>query len=242
MTQDNRSFQTVQSNKLGDQISNQLLEKIVSEEYPPGSRLPSERNLAEVFQASRVAVREGIGSLVAKGILSVKHGRGTTVNPISDWNTLDPHVLILLQGDQVLNDLIEFRIILEPDLAAMAAERIQPHQVDELRALVPLPDDDDVEQHAQRDNKFHQRIAQITNNPVSLIVMSSIGELLYENRRKAIQVPGELEKARAWHVKIFEAIAAKAPDAAREAMYQHMLQVKDALAQYQETHSDRNRR
>ena len=104
-------FQVVQSEKLSDQISTQLLKTIISGHYKPGDLLPPERNLAEVFGVSRVVVREALGSLLAKGIVSVRQGKGTTVNAIDEWNTLDPEVILLLHEEDVFDQLIQMRRI-----------------------------------------------------------------------------------------------------------------------------------
>jgi GntR family transcriptional regulator, transcriptional repressor for pyruvate dehydrogenase complex len=225
-------FQVVQSAKLSEQISRQLLEYIIAGHYQPGVLLPPERDLAGMFQVSRVAVREGLSSLVAKGILSVRQGRGTTVNPVEEWNTLDPEVLILLHGDQIFEQLSVVRWILEPEIAALAAVNITPDELESLRLISDLPDSDTLEQHVERDIAFHLQIARATQNPVLLIVISSTTELLRESRRRTFQVPGELPKARQWHHKIFAAIERRDPQASRDAMSAHLGQVNHALLQY----------
>jgi DNA-binding FadR family transcriptional regulator len=227
-------FQVIQSSKLSDQISRQLLQTIVTGHYRPGDLLPPERELAAMFKVSRVAVREALGSLVAKGILSVRQGRGTTVNPTDTWNTLDPDVLMILHGHEVLDEVMEMRRIFEPEVAALAAQNITPEQLENLRSKSVLPDSDTIEQHVERDTAFHILIAQATQNLVLVIVLTSISELLRECRRRTFVVPGELARAREWHRCIFEAIERRDPEAARQAMAQHMDQVKAGLASYTE--------
>ncbi len=223
------SFRTVDRTKVSDQISEQLLERIVSGEYSPGTQLPSERDIAEQTGVSRVAVREGIGALVARGIVSVKQGRGTIVNPVDEWNTLDPTTLLLIHGEKAIVHLMEFRMLLEPEIAAMAAERITLKEIEALRKLSDLPEDDTIDQHAERDTAFHLYIAKVSGNPVLLMVMTSVQELMNVNRRKAFVVPGALAKAQQWHQEIFNAIANHNPQAARLAMIEHINQVLDTL-------------
>ena len=222
-------FQVVQNEKLSERISHQLLQSIASGHYRPGDLLPPERDLAIAFQVSRVAVREALGSLGAKGILSVRQGRGTTVNPVEMWNTLDPEVLMLLQGDRVFDKLIEMRSILEPELAALAATNITPAEIEEMRLISDLPETDTMEQHVERDTAFHVSIARATHNPVLLIVFSSISDLLRESRRRTFSVPGAIVEARHWHHAIFDAIEKQDAEAARQAMAAHLGQVGNAL-------------
>lgn len=222
-------FQSLQSEKLGRQISRQLLENIINGSYQAGDRLPPERELATIFDVSRVVVREALGSLQAWGIISVRHGRGATVNPIDEWNTLDPEVLLLLHGDEAIHQLMETRRIIEPEMAALAAERITDAELEILRVHKDLPETDTMEEHVERDINFHLQIAKATHNPVLLMVLTSTSELLREGRRRIFMVPGELPKARHWHQVIFEAIERRDPEAARAAMANHTEQVRQGL-------------
>lgn len=229
-TEDQYPFQSLQSSKYSEQISRQLLQRIVDGHFKPGERLPPERDLASIFNVSRVVVRESIGSLEAKGIVNVRQGRGTTVNPVDEWNTLDSQVLLLLHGDEIFGQLMETRQIIEPALAALAAERIHDDELESLQLCSELPEDDSVEEHVERDMNFHLMIAKATHNPVLMMVLSTTSELLREGRRRIFIVPGELAKAREWHHAIYEAIANRDADAAMEAMAGHMEQVRLGLA------------
>ncbi len=225
-------FHTVQSERLSEQISRQLLETMTAGHYQPGDQLPSERDLAEMFGVSRAAVREALRSLSSKGIISIRQGRGTTVNPVEEWNSLDPDVLMLMHGDEVFAQLIELRQIIEPELAALAARNITPEELEELRLASQLPEQDTIEEHVERDTAFHLLIAKASRNQVLLIVLTSISPLLNESRRRTFVVTGELAKARTWHQAIFEAIAAGDAEASRDAMANHMKQVEDGLAHF----------
>jgi DNA-binding FadR family transcriptional regulator len=226
-------FQTVQAAKLSAQISRQLLTTITGGHYKPGDLLPPERDLSSMFQVSRAVVREALTSLGSKGILRVRQGRGTTVNPFEEWNTLDPEVLLLLHGDQIFPQLSQVRRILEPEIAALAAKNITPEQLEELHALSDLPETDTLEQHAARDIAFHLVIAKASQNLVLPILLISISELLNEVRRRTFQVEGELGRAREWHRRIYEAIERHDSDLARQLMADHMQQVKAGLETYE---------
>ncbi|QLQ08607.1 MAG: FadR family transcriptional regulator [Anaerolineae bacterium] len=111
---------------MSEQISRQLLAAITSDHYREGDRLPPERDLADMFQASRVAVREALMSLAAKGILTVEQGRGSTVNPrpVECARCRPVHAAERRAGFRPAN---EVRQILEPEMAALAA-RATPEQ------------------------------------------------------------------------------------------------------------------
>ncbi len=227
------AFQALRREKLSEQISRQLLAAITSDYYREGDRLPPERDLADMFQASRVAVREALMALATKGILTVEQGRGSTVNPRSQWNVLDAGLFMLQNGELAFDQLNEVRRVLEPEMAAMAAQRATPELLQEMAAFMTHPAPDSVEQHVEYDTSFHLAIAQATQNTVLLILMSSITELLRESRRRTFRVEGELERAWECHRQIYAAIAAHDPDDARRAMAEHMEQVRQATGRYQ---------
>lgn len=229
---DEHQFQVVQNTSLSAQISLQLVEAIFAGRYKPGDRLPPERDLAVMFQTSRVAVREALGGLIAKGILSTRQGSGSTVNSIEHWNTLDPVILMLRDGDDTLEQLQEVRRIIEPELGALAAERITPQELEALRPLAELPLSDTIDQHIEHDTSFHIAIGRATKNTVLQIVMSSISDLLRESRRRSFLVPGELAAAREWHQIIFAAIERHDAEGARQSMVEHMSQVRRSLNGY----------
>jgi GntR family transcriptional repressor for pyruvate dehydrogenase complex len=222
-------FQSVQSAKLSTLISRQLLATIIAGHYKAGDMLPPERDLAAMFGVSRVVVREAITPLVARSIVTVRQGRGTTVNPLSEWNTLDPEVLLMLHGASIFPQLAVVRRILEPEIAALAAKNITPEQLEELRSLSDLPDTDTVEQHVARDTTFHLMIAKATHNEVLPILLMSISELLSEVRRRNFHIPGEVMKAREWHQRIYHAIEQRDSEVARRVMADHLSQVETAL-------------
>ena len=231
-TDNGHKFQIVHNDKLSAQISRQLVEAIFSGRYKPGDQLPPERDLAAMFEVSRVVVREALVALLAKGVLSTRQGSGTTVNPPEQWNTLDPMIIMLRNGDDTFDQLQEVRRIIEPELCALAAERISPEEIEALRLQSVLQLNDTIEQHIDHDTSFHMAIAMATKNTVLQIMMASISDLLRESRRRSYINPREAAEAREWHEKIFSAIEKHDVAGARLAMVGHMSQVKRALETY----------
>lgn len=101
--------------------------RIVSGSFEPGSVLPTTEGLAEEFSVSRVAIRESMKILAGKGLVQAKPRRGTVVRPRSDWSRLDPDVLrwqiASPPNAAFIRSVFEVRRIIEPEAAALAAER-----------------------------------------------------------------------------------------------------------------------
>lgn len=115
-----------------------LLTSIVSGQYAAGTLLPKETSLVEEFNISRGTVREALRALEERGVVRVTHGRGARVQPTEEWNVLDPVVASAIARGRnrraFLGEVQLYRLILESEAAALAAERASKAQRAELRA------------------------------------------------------------------------------------------------------------
>ncbi|WP_322040189.1 FadR/GntR family transcriptional regulator [Burkholderia diffusa] len=110
------------------QVLNQMGERICSGQFAPGDVLPSEDELAEQLQVSRITIRETVKSLSAKGMLQVRRRYGTVVLPRAQWQLFDPDVITWRAragtvDEGLIQDLMELRLIIEPNAAKLAAKR-----------------------------------------------------------------------------------------------------------------------
>src|SRR5208283_6218941 len=129
--------------RLGTAVLATLVETIVSGELPPESPLPTESTLCDAFGVSRTVIRESLKLLEAKGLVRVRQGQGTTVEPTEQWDLLDPLVLdtaIRCDGTfEILDDVIDVRVGLESQMTRRAAILMTDAQLRELHdALVAL--------------------------------------------------------------------------------------------------------
>jgi GntR family galactonate operon transcriptional repressor len=161
-------------------VLEELAEAIVSGALAEGDVLPTEPALCEQFGFSRTVVREALKMLEERGLARVEQGRGTTVQPRSAWNLLDPVVLrIALAHDHdmsLLDDLIGVRVVLEREMAKAAAGRLTK---DELAALAENLEQmnesyDDYERFRSFDLAFHAVVMKASGNEVGLTIVRSI--------------------------------------------------------------------
>jgi DNA-binding FadR family transcriptional regulator len=114
-----------------------LLASIVKGRYAPGTLLPKETALVDEFKISRGTVREALRALEERGVVHVTHGRGARVQPPEEWNVLDPVVAgAIARGRnrrRFLDEVQLYRLVLESEAAALAAERASAAQRAELR-------------------------------------------------------------------------------------------------------------
>jgi len=220
---------------LADQAAHSILDLIVSQKLAPGAPLPSEHALAAQFGVSRAVVREACRALSARGIVTIRHGRGMFVSALSP-DTLSEYFAFALRQDALLfEDLLEVRFPIEVRAAQLAAQRAEPQQVDQIRSALEATRAvlDDFEALARADVAFHNAIFEASGNQILALLGAGFQNLLVESRRLTYAgsvFRGETSKvALADHTKICEAIAAADMEAAGQTMREHLLMTQRAL-------------
>ncbi len=222
-------YTPIQSERLYEQIVQQIEQRIVSGELHVGDQLPSERELADQFGVSRTAVREAIKALREKGMVDIFVGRGTFIangTPNVVRHTLD--LLLKVDSTKGFLNLVELREIMEPDIAALAATRITDEYIVALQECIDKMEAalDDVEEFVEADLDFHLALAEATQNPVIPALLDPIIELMREQRILVTLHSGVAQHGQYNHRIIIEAIKRHDPDAARTAMRHHLEQIR----------------
>ncbi len=224
----------VQTERLYQQIVEQIEERAVAGDLKVGDQLPSERELGEQFGVSRTAVREAIKILREKGLIEVRPGRGTFVtNGTPDAMRQSLDLLIKFGSADGSDNLVEVRGILEPEIAALASKRITEEGIAAMREAVATMDTalHNVDLFVEADLDFHLTLAEATQNPIIPALLDTIIDLLRQQRRRIGLVNGGLRRGQYHHKRILDAVIRHDPEAARQAMQQHLKQVlKDSEA------------
>ena len=218
------------SKSAAERISDMIF---LEKKYLPGEKLPNEYELSASLGVSRATLREAIKTLAARGILTIKRGSGTFVssNP-SKGN--DPFgVKYLEDKKKLVRNWFEFRLILEPPNARLAAKNASYDEISKISALsnriLSFTDADD--KFTIEDQKFHALIASATGNDVIKLTLPSLEEAV----RDAIQTSSKIgksylsiENAKIYHPSIAKFIEYHDCDGAEMAMRLHILRgIKD---------------
>jgi GntR family transcriptional repressor for pyruvate dehydrogenase complex len=211
---------------LSDRVAQQLRDLIVSGRLKPGDQLPAERELAESFGVSRTVIREAVRSLAARGMVNVRSGSGSRVAAVDSSHVADSMQLYLQGiGGMDYSAVHEVRTVLEQRMAHLAAQRATDDEVETLRSVLEQMRSarHDAERAAVSDVEFHRTIAQMTGNPLFVVLLDSIREVLMEIRRATLSVPGRPEEAIDWHERILDRIADGDSEGAERAMRDHLV-------------------
>jgi DNA-binding FadR family transcriptional regulator len=201
--------------RLHDQIVSTLGGRIVGGHFGESGMLPTESDLAAELGVSRNALREAVKVLVSKGMVEVRPKTGTRIRPVEEWNLLDRDVLDWhAHSDLRLTrafELVEFRLIVEPRAASLAAKRGTAEELaaidlacTRLEACVGTPD-----LVPQRDIVFHRSIHQASHNAILNHLGSLTSSLMQIQVLMTTREPGSFEKGLPLHRSLTEAILAR---------------------------------
>jgi GntR family transcriptional repressor for pyruvate dehydrogenase complex len=216
---------------LSDKVAEQLTEAIVSKRVRAGERLPSERELGVHFKVSRTVVREAVRSLAARGLVRVTSGRGVEVNKFGSGEVA-ASLRLLVRGDERLDyrKVNEVRSAVEVQVAGLAAQRAQPQDLQRLRQICDDHEhslkQQDFEAASELDFQFHRELTRAADNELLLAMLDSIAEVLREVRHQSMAEPHVGEDGLRAHRRILKCVAMRKPEAAREAMSEHLAQAE----------------
>ena len=212
-----------QTKTLAEQVADGIMNLIQETPYKAGDKLPTEKELCESTGAGRNTVREALKILASRNVLEIRQGAGTFVSEkqgIPDdplgFSMVNDHV-------KLTKDLLQVRIMLEPQIAALAAQCAKEHEIKELEEILEEMEAamKKREDYSELDTKFHTKIAQCTHNIVMENLLPVIGKGVAVFAREVAQT----EYDRTWisHRKIFCYIRDHKPFEAEMEMQYHLL-------------------
>ncbi|MDR8729167.1 FadR/GntR family transcriptional regulator [Burkholderia pseudomultivorans] len=240
------SIHPIQNRRLYQQIADKLGALIESGDFPPGSYLPPERELAEQFGVSRTSVREALIALEVSGRVSVRVGDGVKVRqpeaaapaaatkaaPFSNLE-IDPEIGIALDLDTEIPPfaLLQARRLIEPEAASLAAKHGSDAQIEGIREAFLRNQEDNRSGSRTHpgDRLFHIRIAEASDNPAYALMIKQLLAHKYDRmfqRLQSLYMPNDMpHRSELEHRAILDAIRAHDPEAARREMARHLDEV-----------------
>ncbi len=205
-----------------EKVYNQIKQRIIDGDWKPGEKIPTVTQLAKDLNVGISSVREAIRILEKQKILKILQGSGTFISDLELWNSPSERFDFLTNAS--LLQLTESRLIIEPELAALAAQNATDEEV----ALIKKNASEmskaikNNKQIIQTDMKFHYYIAKASRNEILFHMMNMIRDLMTDSRRVTTKIPSSTENAVHFHILIANAIAERNPVKARELMSSHI--------------------
>jgi GntR family transcriptional regulator, transcriptional repressor for pyruvate dehydrogenase complex len=226
-----QSFQPLDRRKVYEQVAAQLLAQIGARHLAPGDPLPPERELTESFGVGRSSIREALRMLESQGVITSANGGTFVVAEAANPLNSSLELVFALDGETGIHDLFELRRILDCEAAALAAERrddLDLHEmstaIGDMEAALAAKDRD--EKFIGADLRFHLAIAEATGNRLIVYSMQAARGVVTRALERVVHVPRSPESAVVEHRAVLEAISARNPEWARNAMREHLERVE----------------
>lgn len=203
---------------------------ILAAELQPGEKLPSERDLAKQFGVSRTVIREAVKTLQQRGLVEIHQGKGIFIIQPKIQLVTESIRRILAKNDTTLDHLVEAREMLEMAIIRVSARKITDDQLRKLAEFIERMDKrmEDAEAFVINDVQFHVTMAESAQNPVYLLFMNSILELIQKKSiSMAFQSPYSMRRAQQHHQLIYQALAERDEIKAVSALQGHFKQIRE---------------
>ena len=233
ITSINSAFGTFEKDVLPKRIAERILTLIRENHFGPGDRLPPERELATMMQVSRPSVREALQALSILNIVEIRQGAGTYVTSLEPQLLVEPLNFVFSLDNSTLLELAAARKILEVGIAAIAAQNITDEEIAALEACLEKSSaavaSDDYNAFLQSDIELHSIIATASRNPILIRFMDSISQLGLASRQQTVKIPNLAREGVDNHRALVAALKAHNPEAAKQAMLEHLNNVEKSL-------------
>src|SRR5215475_7299909 len=197
-------------------------------ELKAGSRLPPERELADMLHISRPSLRTALKALSVMGVIHAKPGAGTYIaQSLPEVFTEPMHFMTLINNTSV-DELFEARLIIEAGLAELAAESDISALMEEVEGM--RTNTGDPEEFLKHDVRFHQVMARAADNKLMSGIMDTVAQLLFHIRRQNVAQASDLDEAIEWHEKLIAAMRKHDPKRAKETISGHLRAAQSAWA------------
>ncbi|MCI9132849.1 MAG: FadR family transcriptional regulator [Lachnospiraceae bacterium] len=226
--------QPIRRDDISSQIYNRFLERITSNEWPDGTKLPTEMQLAKEYGVSRSAIREALQRLRAIGMIESRQGVGSFVNTSSAIASLNTVLYSHSVNAQNIFELLEFRKLFEPHCVRLVAQQASDEDILSLKQFAPSlselgqqkPKIKDLQKLTfEMDIDFHQQIVRLTKNSLFNLIYDVISSIRLSHIDYFINLRMDYAVILDEHNAIYEALKVRDGELASTLMYDHLVYI-----------------
>jgi DNA-binding FadR family transcriptional regulator len=236
-------FKPVKQLRVSEAVIGQLKESILTGNFKPGDKLPSERDLSEQFQVSRVAIREALRKLEHAGFIVTRQGAtgGAFVTDLNFEYLINAFVDLFLADKISIPELHHVRLLIEPEIARLAASNITPQYTQRLKEALEIEELPiaSLSVDVDRKQRVHFILAEMCGNRFFEALMRSLLGLT-KKVVEAVNPDPDTVHPRGMHRSVVEVVLAGNAEAAYEAMKKHTLAFGEYFIKMEKTYRERN--
>lgn len=227
--------------QVDDIVAERIEQLILDGTLKVGQALPSERRLCETLGISRSSLREGLKVLRGRGIVHTTQGRGTFVARLMDSQAEKPLLHLFSAHPRTIYDVLDVRALLEGEAARLAAlhgseadfELITRHYREMADAKARAAENFDPAAHARLDHAFHRVIREASHNPVLVLTLRSLNDLMltsvYACIKNLYHRPTVKPRIDEQHARLYQAVVGRQAEEAKAAAIEHVHSLRDSL-------------
>jgi GntR family transcriptional regulator, transcriptional repressor for pyruvate dehydrogenase complex len=221
----------IKKTRIHEEVFSQIHQLIREGRFKARDQLPSERELAETFKVSRTSVREALRALESRGLIVSRTGMGNFVADLPVDSLVGPLAKMLIDEKEALADVFEMRKLIEPHIAALAAERATDRDIAQLKRIVAKQGEavSRGETGVDADAELHLCISRATQNQALQKLVSGLMEILSRSREESLQTTERRNASIETHRKIVGAIEKHDLIEARNEMLRHIEEVEASV-------------
>lgn len=221
----------IKKRKLYEDIVDQIKSLVEKGGLKSGDQLPPERELSEIFQVSRNSVREALRTLEENQILRSRPGDGTYVIGEDETLIIESLARAIHHEKKKLSEIFQFRRLIEPQIASLAARNASAQEIKELERIVQEQGRavKDAKKSVELDNAFHLSLARASKNTILLRIVQALNDILGETRAEFLQKEPRRLKSLEGHSKIVETTRQRKKGLARKAMNEHLKKIEEMI-------------
>lgn len=217
---------------LSEEIVNQIMQEVSNGELKPGNKLPSEREMCNVFAVSRTVVRDALKTLAGLGIVTIRHGMGAYINEVDVSEDVSRLSSLLQISQGTIEELFQIREILESKAAFWCAQNAGDQDILQLEDIIRKGKElrgENESKLALLDAELHLKISEAAGNKVLKRLMVNLLDLTGEVRVSVLKISGRQRLSVLEHETIVEAIKQRDPELAYQKMVEHITNVRLAI-------------
>lgn len=221
---------------LYEQVCKMIETQIIEGNLKIGDKLQTEKELVDIYKVSRTDIREALKVFKEKGWLETHVAKGTfIVHNVTKGIENSMNIAAHMNPDSWLSNLIDIRLTIEPENAALAAVNANQEDISRMKHAInkmekALTSKDNKDTFLEGDFSFHMAIVEATGNNLMRVIIYPVVNLMRDFQRYHLyQVPRGSQRAQSHHRKIMDAIERHDPKAALTSMYEHIIQVRDDI-------------
>jgi GntR family transcriptional regulator, transcriptional repressor for pyruvate dehydrogenase complex len=236
-------FKPIRQLRISEEVAAQLKQSIVSGHFKPGEKLPPERDLAEEFQVSRVAIREALRKLEHAGFIVTRQGAtgGAYVTDLNFEYLVNAFLDLFLSEKISIPELHRVRLLIEPEVARLAASNITPEHAQQLQEALDIEElpITSLSVDVDRKQRVHFVLAEMCGNRFFEALMRSLLGLT-KKVVEAVNPDPDYVHPKGMHRSVVEAVVAGNAEAAAEAMKKHTIDFGENFIKMERTYREKN--